>query len=336
MRRVVIHKPGGYDHLVLEDAADPQPQAGEIAIDVDAIGVNYADCVIRMGLYSSAKAFVGWPITPGFEVAGRTTDGRKVIGLSLFGGYASRLVVPEHQVFDQPEGWTAEEAAGLPAVFLTAWYALVRCAAVEPGQTLLVHSAAGGVGGALLQLAKIAGARAVGVVGGAHKVKAARALGADAVIDKSSEDLWTAAERHAPDGYDAVFDANGIATLRASYAHVRPSGRLVVYGHHSMLPKGRGRPSWPALAWKALRMPRFNPLEMGETNRSVMAFNLSYLFEEKALLERSMNAILGWVADGRIRPPTTTTFALDDVADAHRALETGETVGKLVLVPNPS
>ena len=333
MRRVVIHKAGGYERLQLEEVPAPQAGPGETAIDVEAIGVNYADCVIRMGLYSSAKEFVGWPITPGFEVAGRTARGEAVIGVTLFGGYASRIVVPDHQVFPKPTAWSAEEAAGFPAVFLTAWYALVQCAAVQAGQTVLVHSAAGGVGGALLQLAKIAGARCVGVVGATHKVEAARSLGADAVIDKSQEDLWPAAERHAPEGYDAVFDANGIATLKSSYAHVRPSGRLVVYGHHSMLPKGKGRPSWPSLIWKALRVPRFNPLEMGESNRSVMAFNLSYLFEEEALLAHAMGELLGWVADGRIRPPTTTTYPLEDVAEAHRALETGETVGKLVLIP---
>lgn len=333
MRRVVIHRPGGYDRLELETHPDPQPGPGETAIDVEAIGVNYADCVVRMGLYASAKAYVGWPITPGFEVAGLTPAGRRVIGLTRFGGYASRLVVPDAQVFDPPADWSTEQAAGFAVVFLTAWYALVRCAAVEAGQTVLVHSAAGGVGGALLQLARIAGAHSVGVVGAAHKVEAAGTLGADAVIDKSEEDLWAAAERHAPAGYDAVFDANGLATLKASYAHVRPAGRLVVYGHHSMLPKRRGRPSWPALAWKALRVPRFNPLEMGESNRSVMAFNLSFLFGERALLARAMGDLLGWVAAGRIRPPTTTAYDLANVAQAHRALETGETVGKLVLRP---
>ncbi len=333
MRHVVIHKPGGYERLRIEEAADPRAGPGEVAVEVEAIGVNYADCVVRMGLYTSAKHYVGWPITPGFEVAGRTADGDDVIAVTLFGGYASRVVVPADQVFPRPGGWTVEEAAGFPTVFLTAWYALIPCAAVEKGQTVLVHSAAGGVGGALLQLAKIAGARSVGVVGGAHKVEAARALGADAVIDKSSEDLWAAAERHAPEGYHAVFDANGIATLKASYAHVRPAGRLVVYGHHSMLPKGKGRPNWPVLAWKALRVPRFNPLEMGDSNRSVMAFNLSYLFDEKPLLARAMGELLGWAAEGRLRPPTTTSYPLANVAEAHRALETGETVGKLVLVP---
>ncbi len=333
MRHVVIHRAGGYDRLRIEEAADPTPGADEIGIAVEAIGVNYADCVVRMGLYSSAKEYVGWPITPGFEVAGKTADGQDVIAVTFFGGYASRVVVPVHQVFERPEGWSVAEAAGLPAVYLTAWYALVRCAAVEAGQTVLVHSAAGGVGGALLQLARIAGARAIGVVGGSHKVEAARALGADEVIDKTTEDLWRAAERYAPQGYDAVFDANGIATLEASYRHVRPSGRLVVYGHHSMLPKGRGRPNWPLLAWKALRVPRFNPLEMGESNRSVMAFNLSYLFEEKAILARAMGDILGWVGQGLIQPPATTVYPLDDVADAHRDLETGRTIGKLILRP---
>ena len=333
MRHVRIHKPGGYERLRVEEGPDPQPGAGEIAIDVEAIGVNYADCVIRMGLYASAKEYVGWPITPGFEVAGRTDAGDDVIAVTKFGGYASRVVVPAHQVFPRPEGWTAVQAAGLPTVFLTAWYALVRCAAVEPGQVVLVHAAAGGVGGALLQLARRVGARTVGVVGAPHKVEAARAAGAHAVIDKSSEDLWVAAERHAPDGFHAVFDANGIETLKASYEHVRPAGRLVVYGHHSMLPKGRGKPNWPVLAWKALRVPRFNPLEMGDSNRSVMAFNLSYLFEEKALLARAMGDLLGWVGDGGITAPPTTTFALDDVVDAHRALESGTTVGKLVLLP---
>ena len=136
----------------------PEPGPGEVRIDARAIGVNYADCVVRMGLYASAKKYVGWPITPGFEVAGRRADtGEQVIAVTRFGGYASRLVVPEHQVVALPEGWSPEQGAAFPTVFLTAWYALFHCAAVEEGMTILVHSAAGGVGGALLQLGTIAG-----------------------------------------------------------------------------------------------------------------------------------------------------------------------------------
>jgi NADPH:quinone reductase-like Zn-dependent oxidoreductase len=171
------------------------------------------------------------------------------------------------------------------------------------------------------------------VVGAAHKVDAARSLGAGAVIDKSAEPLWSAAERHAPEGYHAIFDANGPATLRESYAHLAPTGRLVVYGFHSMLPRRGGRPGWLRLLYHYLRTPRFNPFRMTEENRSVMAFNLSYLFENSELLTEAMTRLLGWCAEGRIRPPPIQPFPLERVADAHRALESATTVGKLVLLP---
>lgn len=196
---------------------------------------------------------------------------------------------------------------------------------------MLVHSAAGGVGGALLRLAKIAGCRAVGVVGAAHKVEAANAAGAEAVIDKSADDLWRAAEQIAPKGYDAVFDANGVATLRASYEHLAPMGRLVVYGFHSMLPKRGGRPSSAKLAWDYVRSPRFHPIRMTGENWSVMAFNLSYLFDRRDLLAEAMGRLLAWAAEGRAPPPPVATYPLARVADAHRDLESGRTVGKLVL-----
>ncbi len=196
---------------------------------------------------------------------------------------------------------------------------------------MLVPSAAGGAGGALVQPGNVAGCRVVGVVGGGHKVDAARALGADEVIDKSSEELWPAARRHAPDGYHFVFDANGIPTLRQSYRHLAAPGKLVIYGFHTMMRKGRDRPSWPKLLLAWLRTPRFDPLHMTNTNRSVLAFNLSYLFDETELLGEAMERLLGWLKEGAIVPPPIETYRFEDVAEAHRAIESGRTVGKLVL-----
>jgi NADPH:quinone reductase-like Zn-dependent oxidoreductase len=197
MRRVVVARAGGYDQLRVESAADPSPGDGEVVVESEAIGVNYADCIVRMGLYESAKKYVGWPITPGFEVAGKVkavgpgvrdvAAGADVMAVTRFGGYATHVVVPHDQLFRRPKGFTAAQAAAFPAVFLTAYYALLELGGVKPGMTVLVHSAAGGVGGALLQLGKIAGARMVGVVGASHKIDAARAAGADAVIDKSKD-----------------------------------------------------------------------------------------------------------------------------------------------------
>jgi NADPH:quinone reductase-like Zn-dependent oxidoreductase len=296
-----------------------------------------------MGLYASARKYVGWPITPGFEFAGTVhavgasiTDlkpGDRVFGVTRFGGYSTHVAVPRHQVFSLPARLDMAQAAGFPTVFLTAYFALFELAHPRPGNTLLVHSAAGGVGGALLQLGRIAGCRTVGVVGASHKVETARALGADVVIDKSREDLWRAAERAAPHGYDVVLDANGVSTLRESYRHLAQPGKLVLYGFHSMLPREGGRPNWVKLAADFLRTPRFNPLQLTGDNASVLAFNLSYLFERRDVLAESMGRLLTWLDEDRITPPPVTRFAFDRVAEAHRALESGATVGKLVLVP---
>jgi len=341
MRRVVIDRAGGYDRLRIEEVPAPQPGQGEVLVSAGAAGVNYADCVIRMGLYRSAKDFVGWPITPGFEVAGHVAAlgegvdgpevGTRVLAVTRFGGYASHVVAPRAQVFEVPDTLPTPAAAGFATIFLTAYYALFQLAHTRPGDTLLVHSAAGGVGGALTPLAKIAQTRVVGVVGGAHKVETAAAFGADAVIDKSSEDLWPAAERHAPDGYQVILDANGPATLKQSYEHLAPAGKLVAYGFHTMLPRRGGKADWPRLLWGLLRLPRFNPLAMSNDNKSVLAFNLSYLFDRGDLLKESMDALLGWLRQGRLKPPPVATYPIERVADAHRDLESARTVGKLVL-----
>ncbi|WP_437874565.1 synaptic vesicle VAT-1 family membrane protein [Sorangium sp. So ce513] len=341
MRKIVVHAPGSHDKLRVEEHPDPRPARGEVLVNVEAAGVNYADCVVRMGLYESAKKYVGWPITPGFEVAGTVAGlgegvsdlqvGAPVLAVTRFGGYASRVAVPRHQVFPRPERLTPEQAAGFPAVFMTAYYALYELVRLRPGMVVLVHSAAGGVGGALVQLGKIAGCRVVGVVGAAHKVEVARRLGADAVIDKSREPLWAAAERLAPEGYDVVLDANGVETLRQSYRHLGPAGKLVVYGFHTMLPRQGGRPSYAKLALDFVRMPRFNPLDLCNDNKSVLAFNLSYLFHKTEILREAMERLVGWLEEGRLAAPPVTTYPLERAGEAHRALESGSTVGKLVL-----
>lgn len=342
MRHVVIRRPGGHDRLAIESAPDRAPGPGEVAVEVEAAGVNYADCVVRMGLYASAKKYVGWPITPGFEFAGRVAAlgegvggglaaGAPVFGVTRFGGYASRVVVPGAQVFARPAGLSAGEAAAIPTVFLTAHYALFELAAARRGAKVLVHSAAGGVGSALVQLCRAAGVRAFGVVGAPHKVGPARALGAEAVVDKSRGDFARAARAFAPEGFDAAFDANGHTTLRASYRLLAPTGRLVVYGFHAMMPRRGGRPNYLGLALSLLRTPRFSPLALTTDNKAVFGFNLSYLFDRGELLRGVMARLAAQFESGELTPPAVRAYPVERVADAHRDLESGQTVGKLVL-----
>lgn len=196
---ISIGSPGGYDKLefkALEDGNYTEganirlsniPDEDLVVVRNFGSGVNYADVCIRWGLYESAKKFVGWPITPGFEFSGEIISkgsnvdnfevGQHVFGVSLFGGYSQRIRVPKQQVFALPEKLHKYEAAGFPTVALTAWYAMFELARPRPGSWVLVHSAAGGVGSMLVQLAKIAGCQVVGVVGATHKVDLVKQLG---------------------------------------------------------------------------------------------------------------------------------------------------------------
>lgn len=344
-QKIVINKPGNYDALLVKTFDVEPPAADQVSIKVHAAGVNYADCVIRMGLYKSANELHGFPITPGFEVAGEVIAigqnvnnfavGDRVLGVTLFGGYCSQINIAESQVFPLPENLSYAEGAGVPTVYLTAWFALHYLANIKANDKVLVHSGAGGVGLAALQLAKRAGAHPVAVVGASHKIDTAKQYGAHAVIDKSSEELWKTAESIAAEGYQAILDPNGYSTLEASYDHLAPLGRLVIYGFHSMLPKSstysKGRPNYLKLARDWLRTPRFNPLEMTADNKSVMAFNLSFVSSRVELMQEAMDDILNGLKHGQLRALPIKQYALKNAADAQRELESGRTTGKLIV-----
>ena len=344
VQKILVRRAGGYD--ALEYVASERVALGprEVRLAVAAIGVNFADCFVRMGLYESAKVYVGWPITPGFEVAGTVVEigsevrdlavGTRVIGLTRFGAYTSELVTARELVFEPPASWSIEEAAGFSSVALTAWYALCHLAHARAGETVLVHSAAGGVGLIAVQIARVLGCRVIGVVRGSHKVEEAQKAGCDLVIDKGNEDIWSAVKTFAPNGVEVILDANGVETLGEGYRHLAATGRLVIYGFATMLVRGgNGRPSWPKLIWSWLRTPRFNPLDLTTSNRSILAFNLSFLFEKNEILREALDWLLPLAEAGKILPLPYKTWPLAHAGEAHRAIETGTTVGKLILLP---
>ncbi len=340
MKRVVIRRPGGHSALEFVEEADPQPRPGQVRVSVRAIGVNYADTIVRMGYYEAARKDM-YPMTPGFEFSGvvdvlgkgvtKFKKGDRVFGFTKFGAYTTSLVVSQQQVFPCPKGWDFPECAAFPGVYLTAYRGLHAVAKVVPGEKILIHSAAGGVGTALIQLAHIAGCTTVGVVGAPHKKKVCTDLGVKKVIDRSSQDIWKESEKLFPHGYDVIFDPNGVSTPKKGFEHLNHGGRLVVYGFAEIMPRGGQRPNlWSILNY--FRVPRFSPLTMTTTNRAVMGFNVVFLFHKLDFAEKAMHDMLGWIREGRITKIPITTFPFERVADAHAAIESGTTVGKLVLL----
>jgi NADPH:quinone reductase-like Zn-dependent oxidoreductase len=327
----------------------------------EAFSVNYADCCIRWGLYDSAKEFVGWPIVPGFDVAGVVEEvggdnaqtfsvGDRVFGCTLFGAYSNRVIVPNIQLRKMPDSLSFAQAAAFPAVSLTALYAL-HLAGYFPNsncdggrskfqnKSILIHSAAGGVGGFLVQMSKILGlGPIVGVVGSTSKVEEAKALGCDVVIDKSTQNLWSVAEAASPKGYSTIMDANGVTTLQQSYDHLAPSGRLVVFGFHSNLPMGSAMLSpleWFRMAKKVVNMPRFDSMDLTVSNKAVLGFNLSFFADEREVLSDMFDQVLRWIQDDKLSCPRIVEMNMEDVAGAHELIQSGKSIGKIILRTTP-
>lgn len=325
-----------------------------LLVRITNFSVNYADVCIRFGLYESAMRYVGYPIVPGFDCsgvvvwAGEDTDftpGDKVFGFTMFGSYTSLLVVPANQMRKTPSKQLSQEkAAALPATAATALHAIALAGGwpqpvITKNKAALVHSAGGGVGSMLIQMLKLQGfSPIVGVVGSSFKVQYVKSLGADYVIDKSTHNLWNEAKMISPDGYTAIFDANGIETLNESYEHLSRCGKLVIYGFHTNIPKATSLLSpfsWIVMILKMIRMPTFMPMDLTLESKSVCGFNLSFFADEHELIKVYMQQILDWVVEEKIKVGEVTTFEMKDIGLAHELIQSGQTVGKICIKVPP-
>jgi synaptic vesicle membrane protein VAT-1 len=255
MRQIWITKFGPPEVLAVREAPDPEPKPDEVRIRVEASGVNFADIVNRVGLYPDLPPI---PVVPGYEVSGRIDAagadvdsnwiGRDVLAMTHFGGYADVICVPLQQVFPRPSSMSALEAAALPVNYFTAWQLVVVMGGLKPGETVLVHSAGGGVGIAAIQIAKHIGATVIGTAS-ASKHSELRALGVDHLIDYRTEDFEVRAREitHGR-GVELILDAIGGDSLKKGYRLLAPTGRLGMFGISSV----RGRSGASSTCWPCL------------------------------------------------------------------------------------
>ncbi|HEX7462369.1 MAG TPA: NADPH:quinone oxidoreductase family protein [Dermatophilaceae bacterium] len=311
--------------MSLEEIPDPQPGAGQLLVRVLGAAANFADALICRGLYQVKPPL---PFTPGLELCGEVVAlgpgtsgfavGDRVIGSSALpaGGFAELALMDTATTFPAPGVLDDAQAAAFYIGYQTGWFGLHHRAHLQPGETLLVHAAAGGVGSAAVQLGKAAGARVIGVVGGPEKVEVARTLGADVVVDRHTEDFVAVVKDFTHGrGADVVYDPVGGDAYQRSTKCIAFEGRILLVGFAG------GQIQSAALNHALVK------------NYSILGLHWGlYTTKDPALVRACHDELSKLAADGMVRPLVSERLALDAVADGLQRLADGTTVGRVAYV----
>ncbi len=316
------------DVMRLDEVPDPTPGAGQLVVKVLASPANFPDVLMARGLYQVKPEL---PFTAGVELCGEVVAlgegvdafqvGERVIGGAAlpYGGFGELALMDAATTFPAPEALSDAEASSLYIGYQTGWFALHRRAHIQPGETLLVHAAAGGVGSAAIQLGKAAGATVIGVVGGPDKAEVARKLGADHVIDRHTEDfVKVVKELTGGKGADVIYDPVGGDTYDRSTKCIAFEGRILIIGFAG------GRIQEAALNHSLIK------------NYSIVGLHWGlYNMVAPELVKECHAELTRMAAEGSIKPLVSETLSLEQVADGVQRLADGETVGRVVYGAKP-
>ena len=322
MRAIQVEEYGGRDALSLVGTDVPEPDDGEVRIEVKAAGINFADIMQRRGHYQGGPEA---PYVPGLEVAGVVdavgdgvgrSVGDEVVTMLGGGGYAEYAIADAAGLFDLPDGLGFEEAAGFPVQFLTAHNCLHEWGGLEEGESVLIHAAAGGVGTAAVQIAREAGAEIFGTASTREKLDLAAELGCDHPINYEEEEFVAVVKEHTDYGADLVLDGIGGETTDRSLDALKQFGRMVVYGAAS------GRPGKPSTA------------DILFANQRIIGYHLGRATQLKPMkVMGAVPELSEQLGEGKLEVQFDRAFDLEDAADAHEYIEGRESMGKVVLVP---
>lgn len=342
-KRIVVTRYGGPDVIAAIEDDVPGPAAGEVRVKVLAAGVSLPDVLAREGVHPETPRV---PYTPGWDLVGTVDQlgagvtgfdvGQTVAAMPIYGCYAQYVCLPARKLVPVPAGLDAAEAVAVVLNYVTAYQMLHRSVKARPGQRMLIHGASGGVGTAMLQLAKLAGVEMYGTCS-ARAAALVRELGG-IPIDYKHADFVQEVHRLAGDGLDAVFDGIGGDNLRRSRAALREGGRVVIYGFQSKMRGGRmasgseGRHPFrePAeLGWFILR----NWFKPGR--KHMKPYSIQWLMRFKpAWFRQDLLTLLDLLQQGKIKPLIAQRLPLEAARRAHEMLGEGGVLGKIVLLPN--
>ncbi|MFH9295077.1 NADPH:quinone oxidoreductase family protein [Streptomyces sp. NPDC017520] len=312
-----VHRNGEPGEVMrLEETDRPTPGDGQVLVEVRAANVNFPDALLCRGQYQVRPPL---PFTPGVEVCGTTEDGRRVLATPALphGGFADYVVANEAALLPAPDALDDAEAAALHIGYQTGWFGLHRRARLQPGETLLVHAAAGGVGSAAVQLGRAAGAKVIGVVGGPEKAAVARELGCDLVIDRRGEDIVAAVkEATGGRGADVVYDPVGGDAYAKSAKCVAFEGRILVVGFAS------GVIPTPGLNHALVK------------NYSVVGLHWGlYNTKDPAAVRACHDELTKLAEQGVVKPLVSERVAMAGAADAVQRVADGTSTGRIVVLP---
>ena len=345
MRALVIPRNGPPSVFEEQEVPDRRLAPKDVRIRVEAAGVNFADLMGRIGLYPDAPAL---PYAPGYEVAGVIEEvgdqvdealapGTRVMATTRFWGYADRIRAPQHWVVPIPDEVDFTTAAAVPVNYLTAYLALLHSGAAKPGERVLVHGGAGGVGLAALDLSRGKELTMYATAGSDAKCERLESLGVEKAFNYRTGDWAVESRKHLRGGgFHLILDPLGPASFQKGLDMLEPLGRIVCYGFSSLV-EGPKRKLWKA-ATKLLTASKINPITIMNENKGVHGLNLAQLFTQRDLHRRAMQQLGELLAAGEIRPTIDTTFPLTaaGAADAHTHLHERRNFGKVVLVRDPA
>ncbi len=314
MKAIQVTQFGGPEVMHLVDLPDPIAGSDQVLIDVTAIGLNFADTVQIRNQYVTQQKL---PLIPGLEVVGTTSEGKRVLASISEGAYAQKVVAHKSAAMEIPEGVSDEAALAMLVQGTTAWHILKTFGHLVPGESVVVHAGAGGVGSVAIQLAKMWGARVIAVTSSNEKSALAKSLGADVTVDAKSANLAQAMlEANNGKPVDLVLEMVGGKTFDASLEVLAPFGRVIVYGMAS------GEMATPV-----------NSISLLGSSKTITGFWLGHCFGKKELLDDVIAQLFILIKNGKLKPIIGATFPLSKAGDAHRAIVGRGTTGKITLDP---
>lgn len=314
MKAIQITEFGGPEVMHLVDLPDPVAGPDQVLINVSAIGLNFADTVQIRNQYVTQQKL---PLIPGLEVVGTTPEGKRVLASISEGAYAQKVVAHKSAAIEIPEGVSDEAALAMLVQGTTAWHILKTYGHLAPGESVVVHAGAGGVGTIAIQLANMWGARVIAVTSSDEKSALAKSLGADVTVDAKSANLAKAmldANNGKP--VDLALEMVGGKTFDASLEVLAPFGRVIVYGMAS------GEMATPV-----------NSISLLGTSKTITGFWLGHCFGKKELLDDVIAQLFILIKNGKLKPIIGATFPLSKAGDAHKAIVGRGTTGKITLNP---